>query len=242
MSNPETDKRRPGALISALLKHVEKSASNPETNNTPTGEGVFDGPTTNRHNRLNLGCGHAKIPGWTNIDSEPTENPDIVADLGAHPWPFGTDTVDEAIASHILEHLTTKSFFHFMKELYRVLKPNAICGIVIPHPRHNVYLNDPTHRNPVTPDTLAMFCQRNFRAMLETTGGRLTPFWRYSRIDFDMAGDLQCVLDPRITEAQRESGEWKTMEVVENNVVSEWRFGVRAVKPFIDMGEPDVKA
>jgi SAM-dependent methyltransferase len=146
--------------------------------------------------------------------------------------------VDEAIAHHILEHLTSDEFFHFMKELYRVLKPGAVCSIAIPHPRHNVFLNDPTHKMPVTPDTIAMFCQANFRAMIEKTGGRLTPFFRYCRIDFDMTGAVNCVLDERITEEQRTSGKWIEMEKRENNVVIEWRFLIKTVKPFLDMGEP----
>jgi len=228
--------------------------STPETGNTPSAEHAqtLSQPSKlignmmkssgtiklNQHSKLNLGCGHQKLPGWTNIDMEPSENPDMVLNLGVDTWPFPTDSVDETLAHHILEHLTTEEFFHFMKELYRVLKPNAVCSIAIPHPRHNVFLNDPTHRMPVTPDTIAMFCQANFRAMIETVGGRLTPFWRYNRIDFDMAGNLNCVLDERITEEQRTNGEWRDLEMRENNVVIEWRFLVKAVKPFLDMGEP----
>lgn len=191
-----------------------------------------------QHSKLNLGCGHQKLKGWTNIDFEPSEAPDMVINLGVEDWPFPTDSVDEALAHHILEHLTTDEFFHFMRELYRVLKPNAICSLALPHPRHNVYINDPTHQHPVTPDTIAMFCQANFRNMIEKTGGRLTPFFRYERIDFDMQGNLNCVLDERITEEQRASGEWAKMEIRENNVVIEWRFCIKTVKPFLDMGEP----
>lgn len=194
--------------------------------------------STPDNTKLNLGCGHQKLKGWINIDFEPSEKPDMVLDLGKAPWPFATDSVDEALAHHILEHLPTAEFFHFLKELYRVLKPGAICSIVLPHPRHNVYMNDPTHQHPVTPDTIATFCQSNFRAMIEATGQRLTPFWRYERIDFDMEGSLNCVLDERITVEQRESGEWKKLEQRENNVVIEWRFLIKAVKPFLDMGEP----
>ncbi len=49
--------------------------------------------------------------------------------------------------SHVLEHLgqTPKVFLGIIKELYRVLKPEAILRVVVPHPRSEGYLIDPTN-------------------------------------------------------------------------------------------------
>ena len=201
---------------------------------------VFNGSKANKNSKLNLGCGHQKLEGFVNIDIELTEKPDLLLDLGKYEWPFATDSVDLAVASHILEHLTSEEFLHFMRELYRVLKPGAECAIVLPHPRHNVFVNDPTHKTALTPDSLAMLCQANFRAMIEK-GGRITPLWRYNRVDFELIGPLQHILDARVTEEQRASSEWIKMEKYENNVVIEYRFAIKAIKPFIDEGEPEHK-
>ena len=48
---------------------------------------------------------------------------------------------------HVLEHLgrDTDTFLAIWKELYRVAAPGATVRIVVPHPRHQDFLQDPTH-------------------------------------------------------------------------------------------------
>lgn len=186
--------------------------------------------------RLNIGSGGKKLPaekGWVNIDNEPQFNPDKLMDI-TKPWDYADDSVDEIFASHILEHLYTPEFFHVIKEMYRVCKNGAKIGIILPHPRHNVFLNDPTHHNAVTPDTLAMFSQDACGKLFEEKGGRLTPFWLLNKVDFKFAGDLQMVLDPNLPEDVQQTDRWKWMEQHYNNVVVEYRFALEAVKPFED--------
>ena len=44
-----------------------------------------------------------------------------------------------------------------MKELYRICKNNSIIDIVVPHPRHDDFLSDPTHVRPITDMTLSLY-------------------------------------------------------------------------------------
>jgi len=50
--------------------------------------------------------------------------------------PFDSDSVDEILMSHFLEHLTGEEAIELLAECYRVLKPGAAVTVVVP-------LNDP---------------------------------------------------------------------------------------------------
>ena len=82
---------------------------------------------------------------WTN-----TRLPEIVQDLEIFPWPWPDNSADEILLCHVLEHLgqTPDLFLKIMQELYRVCKPNATVTIMVPDPRHDFFLNDPTHVRP----------------------------------------------------------------------------------------------
>lgn len=68
------------------------------------------------------------------------------------PFSFLDNSVDEARASHFLEHLTNFNEkwerVHFFNELYRILKPGAQCQLIFPHWASNRYYGDPTHKEP----------------------------------------------------------------------------------------------
>ena len=86
---------------------------------------------------LHLGCGRKRIApvvagqivDIVSLDMDPTVNPDIVCCLGKDPIPLPDDTLDGAVAIHVLEHIgqqgETKAWFYFWEELYRVLKPGG---------------------------------------------------------------------------------------------------------------------
>ena len=177
--------------------------------------------------KLNLGCGGHKLEGYVNVDSNPEENPDVVADLGCDCWPFEENSVDEANASHILEHLYTEELFHFMQELYRVCKPGAQIQVAVPHPRHDLFLNDPTHKRPVTVGTLAMFCKEHVETLKREKGLHLTPFYKYLDIDFYLHPKVMYGLDPAQDPKDPEL-EWKMKHL--NNVCMEIRVVLEAVK------------
>jgi len=87
----------------------------------------------NKSLRLNIGCGRRTIPGWVNVDAY--GNPDVKHDLGVFPWPFEDDSVDEILASHILEHLT--DWWGAFKECARILKPGGRLEIRVPDESSN---------------------------------------------------------------------------------------------------------
>ena len=135
--------------------------------------------------KLNLGSGGSRLPGYINIDVEPSFNPDIVCNLGTDRWPVDSDSVHEAVASHVLEHLPGEQFFHFIRELHRVMKDKGRIGIVVPHPRHNVFLDDPTHYRAVTPKMLGYF-SKQFVDEAAERGEYYTPFYRLHNVNFNI--------------------------------------------------------
>lgn len=131
--------------------------------------------------KLNLGSGSKRIPRFLNIDLDVGSNPDYVVNLETDRLPFEDNTVDEIIAHHVLEHLGD-GFFHLIKEMYRVCSHGAIIHVRVPHPRHDTFLIDPTHKRPIYPHTLDMFSKtRNQRDM--DAGGCETPIGFINDVD-----------------------------------------------------------
>jgi hypothetical protein len=102
--------------------------------------------------KLDIGCGPNKKSDWTGVDRIAFPNVDVVCDVGTQTWPWPDDSVDEAHASHFLEHLTNFNGkwerVHFFNELFRVMKPMGQCLLIFPHWSSNRYYGDPTHCEP----------------------------------------------------------------------------------------------
>ena len=82
--------------------------------------------------RVNIGCGPYAQPGYINIDKNARwPNVDIVRDIRLG-LPFDDSSVDEILASHVLEHLDSDELMNVMQECYRVLKPGCPINIVVP--------------------------------------------------------------------------------------------------------------
>lgn len=79
--------------------------------------------------KLNLGGGPVKIEGFTTVD---LHDADVVHDLGVFPWPFEDNSVDEILASHVLEHFTREGGIGFLMECYRILKPGGVLRLAVP--------------------------------------------------------------------------------------------------------------
>ncbi len=109
--------------------------------------------------KLNLGCSFNHMMDAENVDISPLCKPDRIVDLEQFPWPWESDSVDEICMIHSLEHLgrDPEVFLGVMRELYRVLVPGGEVHITVPHPRHDNYINSPTHVRPVTGITLQQF-------------------------------------------------------------------------------------
>jgi len=112
--------------------------------------------------KLNLGCGINPISGYVNVDKYASGLQDQVFDLETFPWPWANDSVTEVVLNHVMEHLgfDPKVFLRIMQELYRVCADEAQVHINVPHPRHDSFLNDPTHVRTITQQGLQLFDRR----------------------------------------------------------------------------------
>jgi len=136
--------------------------------------------------KLNLGCGYNRLDGFLNVDRSSVCNPDVVANLEDIPWPWSDDSIELVVFNHSLEHMcaAADSFLALMKELYRVCHADAQIRIRVPHPRHDDFINDPTHVRVITPELFGLFSRKNndlWRAMRAAN----TPFAHYLNVDFE---------------------------------------------------------
>jgi hypothetical protein len=185
--------------------------------------------------RLNLGCGNRKRPGWHTVDKAPDCGPDEIVDLERLPWPWPDSSVDEMFLSHVLEHLgqATDVYLGIIKEIYRVCRDSATITILVPHPRHDTFLHDPTHVRAVTPEGLNMFSQASNRQLM-AGGWSDTPLGIYLGVDLAVQSvDLKIAKHwlgrlqrGEITEADlRHAGATYSNVIVESTIV------MKAIKP-----------
>lgn len=77
--------------------------------------------------KLNLGCGDKILPGYVNVDvaeARAGKRPDVLCDLRALK-PFETDSVDEVLAVHVVEHFWRWEVADVLREWVRVLRPGG---------------------------------------------------------------------------------------------------------------------
>ena len=142
--------------------------------------------------KLNLGCGGDYRDGYVNVDKYQVARVDQIVDLEDLPWPWETNSVQEVILKHVLEHLgqAPNLFLKIIKELYRVCRPGADVHIEVPHPLHSDYLGDPTHCRPITAESLFLF-NRRYADYLIARGAIGTPLAKYLDVDFNMLQNLE---------------------------------------------------
>ena len=80
---------------------------------------------------LNLGCGATFHEDWTNIDFVSTSK-NVIAHNLLQGIPETSNSFEVVYHSHVLEHFPKTKSIEFLKECYRVLKPNGIIRIAIP--------------------------------------------------------------------------------------------------------------
>jgi len=177
--------------------------------------------------KLNLGCGYKKLDGYVNVDSDALCAPDVLHDLEKFPWPFEDGSADEILLEHVLEHLGRdfSVFASIMKELYRVSAPDGALRILVPHPRHDWFLHDPSHVRVVTEHTIALFDQqRNTDDMLQH--GRASKLGLRFGVDFEVQNVIYVPADGK------KPGTISREEVrLLNNLVEEIQITARVVKP-----------
>jgi SAM-dependent methyltransferase len=81
--------------------------------------------------KLNLGSGRTPLPGYVNVDVVPGPGVDVVQDLDVAPWPWPDASVDEIVASHVLEHVLR--FDVVWSEIRRILRVGGRIHIRVPY-------------------------------------------------------------------------------------------------------------
>jgi hypothetical protein len=186
--------------------------------------------------KLNLGCGGHHLAGWLNVDKHAAAKPDRVIDLERLPWPLADGCAHEILLRHVLEHLgrDTDTFVGIVRELYRVCAPDATVRIVVPHPRHQDFLQDPTHVRAIVPE---MFLHWSLAVNREWSARGLpgTPLATYHAVDFAIVA-VEQRLDPHwqrwLDADSARRAEIQQIARDRNNVIQECEIVLRAVKPF----------
>lgn len=185
--------------------------------------------------RLNLGCGARKLADWVNVDISDHSNPDLVWDLEQTPWPWQNDSVVEIELNHVLEHLgeSSRNFLAIMRELYRVCASGAVIHIKVPHPRHDNFINDPTHVRAITPEMLCLFDKEWNRHWAEL-GAANTPLAVILDVDFFIE-NVSYLRDPhwqeQLAAGTRTEAEFQAAARCENNVIAETAIDLVVRKP-----------
>jgi SAM-dependent methyltransferase len=100
------------------------------------------------------------------LDQDDRLKPDLVCTLGRDPIPLPDDSIDTAVAIHVLEHIGKQGelaeWQFFWEDLYRVLKPGG--GLEFLSPKWNSVWawGDPTHCRALSPESFIFFAQDNY--------------------------------------------------------------------------------
>jgi hypothetical protein len=184
--------------------------------------------------KLNLGCGSDRMDGWVNADKYKSGATDEIVDLEVTPWPWPDNSVKEVMLRHVLEHLgqSPAVFLEIIKELYRVSKKGSKITIIVPHPRHDHYLNDPTHVRPITAEGLQMFSAKKNKEWRKKKLAN-TPLAEITGVDFEIEAVNYVPDEPWRGKIMRQEMTMpQLMEAAKmyNNVISEINIVLRAVK------------
>ena len=182
--------------------------------------------------KLNLGCGKNHKEGYINVDKY--GGPDLSHDLESFPWPWEDSSVSEILLIHVLEHLghDTETYLNIIKEIYRVCKDQAVVHIAVPHPRHDDFINDPTHVRAITPESIGLFSKKNNESWIKG-GYANSPLGMYLNIDLEIT-QLEIMPDPvwaqRLKENTITEQELSSAAKKYNNVIKEFRMTLKVIK------------
>ncbi len=104
--------------------------------------------------KLNLGCGNDIRTDFINLDIAKLPGVNVICDINSDPLPFEDSTFEYIICNDILEHVRLDKV---LKEIHRVLKPNGIVEIRVPHFTSSNNFIDPTHKRMFSFRTFEFF-------------------------------------------------------------------------------------
>jgi len=179
--------------------------------------------------KINIGSGYNSPEGFVSIDYDNNSNPDHCLNIETDRLPFDDNTVELVLAHHILEHLG-EGYFHSLQELYRVCKHGAIIDIRVPHPRHDAFLADPTHRRPITPLGLQLFSKK-FNEYCKKNSMASSTLGDYFGVDFDLV-EWQYVPEEKYKEAFADKSNEYIEEYINerNNIIKEFHIKLTVIK------------
>jgi len=147
--------------------------------------------------KLDIGCGEHPQEGFIGIDVQAFKDHKIIQhDIETYPWPLPSGSISLAMASHVVEHISRANFgfVKFMNEVWRVLKPGAQFMISAPYGLSALYIQDPTHQNPINENIWHYFdplSAANFYRFY-----RPAP-WKTVNCVFNVEGFIEVVLEKR---------------------------------------------
>lgn len=184
--------------------------------------------------KLNLGCGSVILKDFVNVDKFDFYKPNIVHDLEVFPYPFKDNSVDEIILSHVLEHIgqIPDVFNEIIKELYRICRNGSLINIIVPHPRHDDFISDPTHVRPITLRSLSMYDQK-LNKIWEEKNASNTPLGLIHNVNFQILS-VNYVLDQRyqklLNEKKITENDLQEYSEKYNNVIKEINLKWKVIK------------
>lgn len=81
--------------------------------------------------KLNIACGGRILNGWINTDLEPEIKECIYLDA-CNEFPFGNESIHFITCEQFIEHINPDQGQFFVKECYRILKPDGVLRIATP--------------------------------------------------------------------------------------------------------------
>jgi predicted SAM-dependent methyltransferase len=105
--------------------------------------------------KLDLACGQNKTEGYFGVDVSEDVKPDAVINLEEYPWPIASDSAEDIICNHYVEH--TSDLIKFMDEIYRILKPGGKVKFVAPYYTSMRCWQDPTHKRAISEATFLYY-------------------------------------------------------------------------------------
>jgi SAM-dependent methyltransferase len=106
---------------------------------------------------LDVGCGARKqYSPAIGIDRHPHSGVDVVADL-ERGLPVADQSIDHVFAVHFLEHVY--NLLPLLNEVHRVLRPEGVLHVMVPHQASVNAWADPTHVRFFHPQTFKFLCR-----------------------------------------------------------------------------------
>jgi SAM-dependent methyltransferase len=146
--------------------------------------------------KLDIGCGENKMEDHIGMDYKPFAGVDLVHDARETPWPWPDETFTLLSSSHFLEHIPREDgvFIDVMNECWRILKKGGQFRIAVPYGGSTMYFADPTHINPIVPQTFHYF---DPLAPLQTYHVYKPKPWKIDQMYWAPDGTIECLLSKR---------------------------------------------